>query len=230
MDTMQIVLLSLAGLIIVFVMINSALRYFKNRQIISSEAYALEEYGEEEILPIVQDDEFENVEIIEADSANTIKEQKASTATNHHNDFMMISVHAKPNCVFSDYGFVQTMGSVGLEYGEHKIFHYDVKTDIGMQRLFSVAQLNKPGIFDIDHVETINCRGLLLFIDLRSCRKQTLALDCMLETAYQLAEDLDGVMFEGYNIPWQEDTPRALAQKLESYQKNIAGLLDEITY
>lgn len=223
MATAQIVLLSIAGLIVFFVIIHSISRFFKNRH--ESYIQSETENQEEETFPNIQDSEPED--IVEDVSEKIEQPQKKHT---EHNDFMMISVHAKPGVIFSDYSFLQTMGSVGLVYGEHKIFHYDVKTDIGTQRLFSVAQLNKPGTFDVDHVEAINCKGLLLFIDLRACRKQTLALDCMLEAAYQLAEDLDGIMYEGYNTPWQDDTPRALSQQLEHYQNNIASILDEITY
>lgn len=220
MDAMQIILLIIAGLIILFVIINSVIRFFKNPHVVSQD-YDNSDQDEEDF-PNIQDNEFEEVEEVKMKKTSADNESQ-------HSHFMMISVHAKPNTVFSDYSFLQTMGSVGLVYGEHKIFHYDVKTDLGSQRLFSVAQLNKPGTFDIDHVETINCKGLLLFIDLRACRKHTLALDCMLEVAYQLAEDLDGVMCEGYNIPWQDDTPRALAQKIEIYQNKSASVLDEIT-
>lgn len=225
---MQIVLLFIAGLIILFVVVSALTRFFKKHREAIEETTFFEQ--EEEDLPSIQNASTEEAEIVEEAEELTQEQKVSEDSTSPQSHFMMISVHAKPNAVFSGYHFLQSMGSIGLEYGEHKIFHYDVKTDIGTQRLFSVAQLNKPGIFDIDHVENINCKGLLMFIDLKACRKRMLALDCMLEAAYQLAEDLDGIMFEGYNTPWQEDTPRALAQQVEEYQKKLASVLDETTY
>jgi len=233
MATSQMTLFIIGALIVFFVILHSISRFFKNRHNVSAN---IEEENQEEDFPSVQDEVAEEIEEVEEAEELLTSKVESSQAENiiktpaEPNHFMMVSVHAKPDVVFSDYSFLQTMGSVGLIYGEHKIFHYDVKTDQGIQPLFSVAQLNKPGTFNIDHVETINCKGLLLFIDLRACRKQTLALDCMLETAYQLAEDLDGIMYEGYNTPWQEDTPRALSQQLEQYQKNNKNILDEISY
>lgn len=228
MDAMQIILLTIAGLIILFVIINSLIRFFKNRHTLSDEFE--NEIQEGEVFPNIKEDESEVTEKTTETQPEPLQVKKNNSTQADSNKIIMISVHAKPNTVFSDYSFLQTMGSVGLDYGDYKIFHYDEKTDLGIQRLFSVAQLNKPGTFDIDPVENIRCKGLLLFIDLRACRKQTLALDCMLETAYQLAEDLDGIMHEGYNSPWQDDTPRALSQRLELYQKNSASPFDEITY
>lgn len=227
MATTQIILLSIAALIILFVIIHSMSRFFRNRHE-SSVNLEIEDQDEENF-PNVQDDQPEDVVEISEEASEPTQTHAKKKSPVDQNSFMMISVHAKPHAVFSDYSFLQTMGSVGLVYGEHKIFHYDVKTDIGMHRLFSVAQLNKPGTFDMDHVETINCKGLLLFIDLQACRKQILALDCMLEAAYQLAEDLDGIMYEGYNTPWQDDTPRALTQQLEQYQKNNKRISDDIS-
>lgn len=162
----------------------------------------------------------------EQEYARVIHENVKDTREPTSSDFMMISVHAQSGRVFTDYDFLQTLGSVGLVYGEHKIFHYDVKTDMGLQRLFSVAQLNNPGTFDLDHIQMLNCKGLLLFIDLRHCEKAVLALDCMLEVAYQLADELDAIMFEGYATPWQEDTPRALSARLDSYQKKHSRIVD----
>lgn len=231
MDAMQIILLSIATLIIFFVVVNAIIRFFRNRSNVSDH-YEIEN-PDEANFPNIQNNEPEAAEEVLSTKLESVKthnvEKEKIDESAAYDHFMIISVHAKPNTVFSDYGFLQSMGSAGLEYGDHKIFHYDVKTDIGIQRLFSVAQLNKPGAFDIDHVETIHCKGLLMFIDLRSCRKQTLALDCMLEAAYQLAEDLDGIMFEGYNTPWHDDTPRALSKQLQNYQKINKSRFDDIS-
>lgn len=227
MATTQIMLISIAALIVLVVIFYAINARFKKASLLSENVSEQEE--SEESFPNIQEEESEVIDCEKNDPIieKEINQQKKSDS--EVDNFMMISVHPKPNAYFSDYSFIQTLGSVGLIYGEHKIFHYDVKTDQGIQRLFSVAQLNKPGTFDLDHIETIHCKGLLLFIDLRACRKRTLALDCLLETAYQLAEDLEGVMFEGYKTPWQEDTPRALAQKVETYQKNTVSIFDEIT-
>jgi cell division protein ZipA len=225
MENTQLILLVIAGLIVLCVVV-----FATRKKYVKQDQYhddVVEHENDEDDLPHILNEETELDQDTPIEEDNKSPEKKASSA---QDDFMMLSVHAKPGRLFADYDFLQTIGLAGLVYGDHKIFHYDVKTDIGMQRLFSVAQLNNPGTFDVDHVENIACKGLLMFIDLHACRKQVLALDCMLESAYQLAEDLDGIMFEGYNTPWQEDTPRALAQKLEQYQKNLASVLDEVTY
>jgi cell division protein ZipA len=158
-----------------------------------------------------------------------VQEPVQSEVTSH--DIIMISVHAKPGANFGDYDFLQSLGGVGLTFGEHNIFHYDIKTEQGDERLFSVAKLNKPGTFDVDNIETMNCKGLLMFIDLSQSRKPVLALDCLIDTAKQLANELDGKLFESYNISWTDETEKQLSGKVEVYQKQLAvEVLDEAAY
>ncbi len=223
MQNIQLILLVAGGFVFLGVAFFAIKKRFSTSKI--SEEETFDEVSDEEAPHLSSsDDEGEACAPVIQEEVISDKNND-SNAHSEHNDFIMISLHAQPGRVFTDYHFLQILGAVGLVYGEHKIFHYDVKTDIGVQRLFSVAQLNNPGTFDLDHVESINCKGLLLFIDFRQCRKQVLALDCMLETAYQLAEDLDAIMFEAYDTAWQDDTPRALSKRLEQYHK--IGLRDE---
>lgn len=231
MEKIQFILLIMSGLIILSVIgfaINKSIS--KKKQSLLKEN-ASEDKDSEEVFLRISDCNKQDAEYSKNDKKNSFDIEEKSSEENtafERDDFMMISVHAQSGKVFSDYNFLQTLGSSGLVYGDHKIFHYDVQTNIGTQRLFSVARLNNPGTFDIDYVENINCKGLLFFIDLRNCHNPILALDCMLEAAYQIAEDLEGIMFESYDIPWQEDTPRALAQKLDKYQKYHENTFNEL--
>ena len=149
------------------------------------------------------------------------------TPSFEESDILMLSVHAKPGQSFGDYDFLQTLGSAGLVFGEHSIFHYDVKTDQGDERLFSVAKLNKPGTFDIDDVKSLDCKGLLLFVDLAQSRKPALAVNCLLETAKQLADDLHGQLFEGYNNAWSDEVEKHITKRAEAYQEQFAVVLDD---
>ncbi|MCD8525003.1 MAG: cell division protein ZipA C-terminal FtsZ-binding domain-containing protein [Gammaproteobacteria bacterium] len=216
MQHIQLVLL-VAGVVILMGVTFFAVknRFFNHRSLVSLEPE--------------QDADIEAYEN-EQEYARVIHQEVSDKREPVPSDFITISVHAKSGRVFTDYDFLQTLGAVGLVYGEHKIFHYEVKTEIGLQRLFSVAQLNNPGTFDLDHIHMLNCKGLLFFIDLRHCHKPVLALDSMLEVAYQLADELDAIMFEGYAAPWQEDTPRALSAKLDSYQKKHSRIVDHDGY
>lgn len=157
--------------------------------------------------------------------------QESAQAKVSTQDIIMISLHAKSGASFGDYDFLQSLGGVGLTFGEHSIFHYDIKTEQGDERLFSVAKLNKPGTFDVDNIESMHCKGLLMFIDLSQSRKPVLALDCLIDTAKQLAQELGGTLFESYNIAWTDETEKLLSGKVETYQRQLAvEVIDEPIY
>lgn len=143
-----------------------------------------------------------------------IKPRKTETE-----DLFFISVHAKPGNTFGDDLFLKTLASVGLVFGDNHIFHYDVKTETGDARLFSVAKLNKPGTFDICDPASLSCKGLLFFMHKRDCQRLVLAFDYMLEVAKQLAEDLDGVLYEGYDLSWNEQKMRNFRETLEQQHR-----------
>lgn len=132
------------------------------------------------------------------------------------NNIIMISLHAAEGMSFCDYSFVQTLGSVGLSYGARKIFHYQRVNENGSECLFSAANLTKPGTFNLDQIDAMDCKGLLMFLDVGQVSDPAYALDVMVEAAYQLAEDLDATMCEGYDTPWQEDTEEYLMAQLQA--------------
>src|SRR3989338_442193 len=67
-----------------------------------------------------------------------------------------------------------------------QVFHYyDEQGNI----LFSVAQANETGDFNLDNIGSIACQSLVLFLKPQE-KNINIALEKLLETAYQLAEDL----------------------------------------
>lgn len=207
-ESLNTLLPVVGGLAIVVILLNAVRPYLRRKkQEKTDQIKNIDKLEEEEVSEFVVNQEQPEDERVEAVRVSEEVEQS---------DLLVISLHAKPGQSFGDYMFLQTLGSVGLVFGDHNIFHYDVKTDIGDARLFSVAKLNNPGTFDIDDIESVACKGLLFFIHLRICKKPLLALDCLLDVAQQLADDLDGVLYEGYHIPWKPETAQRFRLKLEN--------------
>ncbi len=98
---------------------------------------------------------------------------------------------------FSGYELLQAILASGLRYGDMKIFHrYQEKNDHSSV-LFSLASATEPGTFDIDDMSANPCRGLTLFMQTSKLADPQAAYDLMLETAQQLADDLDAQVFDG---------------------------------
>lgn len=85
---------------------------------------------------------------------------------------------------------------VGLEYGDMGIFHrlVDNRPDLGP--VFSVANMVKPGRFDLRAVERMETAGLGFFMTLPGPLPALDAWDAMLPAAQRLAELLDGLLLD----------------------------------
>ena len=80
----------------------------------------------------------------------------------------------------------------GLEFGDMGIYHrlVDGKRELGP--IFSVANMLKPGNFDLAHLDALHTRAFSLFMTLPAPLPALDAWDAMLPTAQRLAELLDG--------------------------------------
>ncbi len=84
----------------------------------------------------------------------------------------------------------------GLEFGDMGIYHrlLDGKRELGP--IFSVANMLKPGNFDLSKLDALRTPGLSFFMTLPAPLPALDAWDAMLPTAQRLAELLDGLVLD----------------------------------
>jgi cell division protein ZipA len=84
----------------------------------------------------------------------------------------------------------------GLEFGDMGIYHrlVDGKRELGP--LFSVANMLKPGNFDLGRLEALRTPGVSFFMTLPGPLSALDGWDTMLPTAQRLAELLDGLVLD----------------------------------
>lgn len=84
----------------------------------------------------------------------------------------------------------------GLEFGDMGIYHrlLDGKRELGP--IFSVANMLKPGNFDLTRLDTLRTPGLSFFMTLPGPLSALDAWDAMLPTAQRLAELLDSQVLD----------------------------------
>lgn len=84
----------------------------------------------------------------------------------------------------------------GLVYGHMNIFHRLVDNHPELGPVFSVANLVKPGSFDMANIQELRTPGISFFMALPGPVSALDAWDAMLPTAQRLAELLDGVLLD----------------------------------
>ena len=84
----------------------------------------------------------------------------------------------------------------GLVYGHMNIFHRLVDNHPEQGPVFSVANLVKPGSFDMAAIQDLRTPGISFFMALPGPLSALDAWDAMLPTAQRMAELLDGVLLD----------------------------------
>jgi cell division protein ZipA len=97
---------------------------------------------------------------------------------------------------FNGADLVVAAEKAGLEFGDMGIYHrlVDGKRELGP--IFSVANMLKPGNFDLARLDTLRTPGVSFFMTLPAPLPALDAWDAMLPTAQRLAELLDGQVLD----------------------------------
>jgi cell division protein ZipA len=105
---------------------------------------------------------------------------------------VVLNVMAGPDRAFPGRAVHQALEKSGFEYGEWQIFHYYSPLRGDEPPLFSLANMVKPGSFDLEHMDGMNIPGLSLFMVPPGGEDDIVTFDTMLANARQLAEALGG--------------------------------------
>ena len=105
-------------------------------------------------------------------------------------------VVAREGRQFESADLVVAAEKAGLEFGDLGIYHrlIDGRREAGP--IFSVANMLKPGNFDLSRIDTMRTPGLSFFMALPAPLPALDAWDAMLPTAQRMAELLDGQVLD----------------------------------
>ena len=105
-------------------------------------------------------------------------------------------VVAREGVHFNGPDLVVAAEKAGLEFGDMGIYHrlLDGKRELGP--IFSVANMLKPGNFDLGRLDALRTPGVSFFMTLPGPLPALDAWDAMLPTAQRLAELLDGYVLD----------------------------------
>lgn len=116
-----------------------------------------------------------------------------------HADFdkiVTLTIAARAGHALSGPDLVVAAEKAGLIYGHMNIFHRMVEKHPEQGPIFSVANLVKPGDFDLRTIKEVNTPGISFFMTLPGPLSALDAWDTMLPTAQRMAELLDAVLLD----------------------------------
>lgn len=132
-------------------------------------------------------------------------------------------VVARDGSRFQGSDLVVAAEKAGLEYGDMGIYHrlVDGKRELGP--LFSVANMLKPGNFDIARLDELQTPGVSFFMTLPAPLPALDAWDAMLPTAQRLAELLDGQVLDEERNALGRQRIAHIRDQLRSWDRDQEG-------
>jgi cell division protein ZipA len=107
-----------------------------------------------------------------------------------------LTIAARAGHMLTGPDLVVAAEKAGLVYGHMNIFHRMVEKHPEQGPIFSVANLVKPGNFDLRAIREVSTPGISFFMTLPGPLSALDAWDTMLPTAQRMAELLDAVLLD----------------------------------
>lgn len=125
--------------------------------------------------------------------------------------------------VFDGGKLLEALVSQGLRYGDMDIFHRHQQASGRGAKVFSVANAVKPGVFDLDNMESLTTPGIVLFMTLPGPKQPKAGFELMLTIANRLEDELDGRLLDAQRTRLTEQMLRHYQDQIVEFErKNIA--------
>lgn len=126
-------------------------------------------------------------------------------------------LQARDNLVITGVDLLDASIKSGLVFGNRDIFHRIHEEDV--EPVFSMANLTKPGTFDKKAWNTMEIKGVTLFMTLPGPRNALDAWDSMLATSRRLAELLHADLLDDTQSVFTRQRSKQIKEELREYER-----------
>ncbi len=164
---------------------------------------------------------------------------QAAPATVAPTDVIILNIMARPQNHFTGEAIVKAALMCGLRYGENQIFHFyepcgpTLRTSTKKENaIFSLVNIVKPGIFDLDKMQDFTSPGLCIFMSIPGPENIETSFQKMLMVAHKLANQLDTDLYDDlHNLLTQKRLKQMHERIVQLHQaqlQNTPGSLHEV--
>lgn len=184
--------------------------YDEHEEYEDEEGYENEAYDED------YEDEYEDDEP-EEEYEEEVEESSSSQA--QPEEVFIINVMAPKGKFFHGADLLDATLKCGLRYGNMDIFHRYSTTKGEGVLLFSMANMVKPGTFDLDAMDEFDTPGVSLFMTLPIDADSMKSFELMVDTANVLAEALDGELKDEQRSAMTRQTIEHCRQRISDFER-----------
>ena len=154
----------------------------------------------------------------EIESVPTSQAQSARLPRHEETKVYSLNVIARADQGFSGDDILRVLLGCGLRFGDMDFFHLS-EVQGGVPTIqFSVANMMRPGVFDLENMDDLSTQGLMFFLTLPGPHDMARAFDLMLDTAHTVAHSLGGDVYDETRSVMTKQYVESLRQSIREYE------------
>lgn len=164
-------------------------------------------------------DEYDEQEDIDSEHDGQSQQNLASKQPAEPEEVLIINVMAHKGEMLNGADLLDVILQCGMRYGSMDIFHRysDAKGEGAL--LFSMANMVKPGTFDLDAMDEFETPGVSLFMTLPIDADSMQSFDLMVDTAQAIAEGLNGELKDEQRSAMTRQTLEHCRQRIRDFER-----------
>jgi cell division protein ZipA len=132
-------------------------------------------------------------------------------------EVIILNVMARPGSCFEGNELLPVLQEQGLRLGDMSIFHLH-GPDHGKQVMFSMANMVKPGTFDLASMDDFTTPGVSFFLQMPNRNGNMASFERMLRTATTLKQALDGELKDEHRSVCTQQTIEHNRQRIRDFE------------
>lgn len=155
----------------------------------------------------------------EPDMAAKTPDAKQTEAKAVSQEVLVLNVKAPDNKPIPGSALLPSLLTLGFKFGDQDIFHRHVNSNGKGPVLFSLANMFKPGVFDIDNIETFNTQGVSLFMILPIEGDPHQVFNMMHNAARKLADEFGAQVLDGRRSALTKQSLQQYVEKIREFER-----------
>ncbi|WP_334014286.1 cell division protein ZipA [Alteromonas sp. S167] len=166
--------------------------------------------------------DFDDSDTEGAFSANDTDESASANTKAQSNiepEVLVLNVRAPEDAPIAGAALLPMLLTLGFKFGDQDIFHRHVNSNGKGPVLFSLANMFKPGVFDIDNLENFETQGVSLFMILPIEGDPHQVFNMMHNAARKLADEFGAQVLDGRRSVLTKQGLQQYVEKIREFER-----------
>lgn len=146
-------------------------------------------------------------------------ESQKEAANTPEQEVLVLNVKAPDDAPIQGAALLPMLLTLGFKFGDQDIFHRHVNSNGKGPVLFSLANMFKPGVFDIDNLENFTTQGVSLFMILPIEGDPHQVFNMMHNAARKISDEFSAQVLDGRRSVLTKQSLQQYVEKIREFER-----------